>query len=209
MSVCVYSSHEQCWTWQPRDWNPLFNHRLGIVKQKDIFLYTAPVACLSPELESRSSISEKKHSGQSVLGLISAAVKKKHSCHWVSWQVVMSSLEQTESSLSLIWEFLSVSYWENVVFCPSWKLYICVHYVVTYLFKGIRFSGQFTFSHGLDLKLIYVYDFFTFLLFLLGWTFKIPSLKLSKIINLTPVFEMLKCFIWQQSKTKALQRLLQ
>lgn len=166
LSVYFYSSHEQWWTWQPRDWNPLFNHRLGIVRQKDIFLYTTPVACLSLELESLSSISEKKHSGQSVPGLISGTVEKKHSCYWVSWQVLMSSLEWTESSLSLIWEFLSVSYWENVVFYPVWKLYICVLQVVTYLFKGSRFSDQLAFSHGLDLKLINVCDFFFFTFYL-------------------------------------------
>lgn len=61
LSVGFYSSHEQWWTWQPGDWNPLFNHSLGAVQQKDIFLYTAPVARLSPELESLSYVSEKKH----------------------------------------------------------------------------------------------------------------------------------------------------
>lgn len=135
LSVGFYSSHEQWWTWQPGDWNPLFNHSLGTVQQKDIFLYTAPLAHLSPELESLSYVTERKHSGHSVPGLFSAAVEKKHSCHWGLWQVLMSGLEWTEKSLSLIWEFLFVSYWENIVFCPVWKLYVCVHQVVTSLFK--------------------------------------------------------------------------
>lgn len=51
LSECFYSCHKQWWTWQPRDQNALFNHRLSIVHQKDTFLHLASVSCRSLELE--------------------------------------------------------------------------------------------------------------------------------------------------------------
>lgn len=137
--------------------------------------------------------------------LICELFEKKHSCHWVLWQMLTSSLEWTESSL---W---GISFSELLRESSVLSSLEAVHLRASSCHITLQKAVGFQVSLHLALGLIF-WSLMSVVLYFSCENSQNPIAKtreLSKTVNFIPMFRVLRYFIWKQSKTKVRQRLLQ